>query len=73
MNISTYLARKQQDFSCANLNDAVGVDDCAAGAYCIDTQSIPSRCVNLSSPTTCFMGREAITQICVYASSTGPN
>ena len=35
------------DFTCAKVNEAVGVDDCAVGSFCIDTDSKPSRCVDL--------------------------
>ena len=51
----------------------MGVDDCAEGPYCIDIESKPSRCVNLEESSTCFVGREKNSQICVYTSSLGPN
>ena len=66
MSINTYLARKALDHSCARLNEAVGVDDCAPGSYCIDDEKSPSRCVDLESSSTCFIGREKISKICVY-------
>ena len=48
MSTSTYFARRSSDHGCVNLNEAVGVDDCAAGSYCIDHESNPTRCVDLN-------------------------
>ena len=56
---ASYTARIQSNYVCANLDEAVGVDSCALdGPYCIDTQTQPSRCVQLQSSTNCFIGRE---------------
>ena len=63
---TNYLARTAQDHSCAHLNERVGVDDCAEGPYCIDTDKTPTRCVDLEDSTTCFHGREKGSKICVY-------
>ena len=73
MSKDTFEARNALDQSCVELNVAAGVDDCAEGPYCIDTESLPSRCVNLEESSTCLVGREKYSQICVYADSLGPN
>ena len=58
MTKDTSEARNALDQTCVELNVAAGVDDCAEGPYCIDTESKPSRCVNLEESSTCFIGRE---------------
>ena len=73
MGLNNELARAAEDHACAALNEAVGVDDCAEGTYCIDSESIPSSCVDLRESSTCYIGREKTSKICVYASTTGPN
>lgn len=43
------LGREGKTHYCVDVNIAVGVDMCAEGPYCIDTENIPSRCMDLSS------------------------
>ena len=67
-------ARKTTDARCAKLNEAVGVDQCATipDTLCIDMEAFPSRCVDLSQSSVCFIGRESHSKICVYQSQAGP-
>lgn len=37
-----YHGRKSKDYFCVNSNEAVGVEECAADAFCIDIKSTPS-------------------------------
>lgn len=66
--------RNKNTFACVELNAPVGVDMCTEiSTYCIDTQSDPTRCSDLTSKYTCFIGREQGSQICVFESTDGPN
>ncbi len=57
-NDNVYLARESKTHLCYHLKEAVGVDDCAFGPYCIDIESNPSSCVDLTESSTCYIGRE---------------
>ena len=54
MSVDTFAGRKAADLTCSNLNQAVGVDSCADGSYCIDPNINPTRCVDLLSDSTCY-------------------